>query len=184
MLKLLTILSNILVTNLQALDSLKTEIFVESLIAQLKLTKGGDISLKNVDSLVPELNEKATSEQVALTLGFQLLKELAFKFITYVSDEVTPTVLKGLLLDEFTLILHSLVKSQSLSAKLEISADPGVFSEFFNYKVKKMNFKMMLLADCIAPNEASPELKSIYGYIDALSQICEVKATAYHDVTS
>ena len=49
MLKLLTILSNILVTNLQALDALKTEIFVEALIAQLKETKGGDISLNNVN---------------------------------------------------------------------------------------------------------------------------------------
>jgi hypothetical protein len=116
MLKLLTILSNILVTNLQALDALKTEIFVMGLIAQIKATKSGDISLNSVNSLVPECNEKSPSKQVALTLGFQLLKELAFKFITYVSDDVTPTVLKGLLLDEFVLILNSLVKSQSLAA--------------------------------------------------------------------
>lgn len=67
---------------------------------------------------MPEIDEKATSEQIALTLGLQLLKELAFKFFTYVSDDVTPAVMKGLLLDEFTLILHSLVMSQSLSAKL------------------------------------------------------------------
>lgn len=162
MLKLLTILSNILVTNLQALDAFKTEIFVMGLIAQIKATQSGDISLNSVNSLVPECNEKSPSEQVALTLGFQLLKELAFKFITYVSYDVTPTVLKGLLLDEFVLILNSLVKSQSLAAKLKTSMDPvQIFKEFFNYKVKKMNFKMMLLADCIAPNEASPELKNI-----------------------
>jgi hypothetical protein len=53
------------------------------------------------------------------------------------------------------------------------------------FKIKKMNFKMMLLADCISPNAtASPELVSLLGYIDALSLICEIKATAYHDVTS
>jgi hypothetical protein len=48
-----------------------------------------------------------------------------------------------------------------------------------------MNFKMMLLADCISPNaSASSELTSLLVYIDSLSQICEVKAVAYHDVHS
>jgi hypothetical protein len=46
-----------------------------------------------------------------------------------------------------------------------------------------MNFKMMLLADCIAPNN-SPKDESLFAYIDSLSTICEVKAVAYHDLQS
>jgi len=48
-----------------------------------------------------------------------------------------------------------------------------------------MNFKMMLLADCISPSaSASSELTSLLVYIDSLSQVCEIKAVAYHDVHS
>lgn len=43
-----------------------------------------------------------------------------------------------------------------------------------------MNFKMMLLADCISPN--AQDLTSLLGYIDSLSEICEVRAVAFHDV--
>jgi hypothetical protein len=55
--------------------------------------------------------EGKLNEQIALTLGCSLLKELAFKFITYTSEEVTPPVLKGLLINEYTSILVSLVRS-------------------------------------------------------------------------
>jgi len=77
MLKLLTILSNILVTNLQALDALKTEIFVMGLIAQIKATKSGDISLNSVNSLVPECNEKSPKvSRSLLHWVFNCLKSL------------------------------------------------------------------------------------------------------------
>jgi len=46
-----------------------------------------------------------------------------------------------------------------------------------------MNFKMMLLVDCISPT-AQSDLTSVLAYIEALSKICETKAVAYHDVHS
>lgn len=58
---------------------------------------------------------KADKELIALTLGFSLLKELTFKFLTYVSEEATPIVLRPVLLGEFTNILHSLVSAHTIS---------------------------------------------------------------------
>ena len=115
MLKLLTILSNILVTNLQAIDANATENFVLGLLQTMKETKLSEISLSNADSLIPICPAKASKETIALTLGFSLLKELTFKFLTYVSEEVTPTVLRPVLLEEFTIILQSLVKAHAIS---------------------------------------------------------------------
>lgn len=42
---------------------------------------------------------------------------------------------------------------------------------------------MMLLADCIAPNTAVPlDQTLLFKYINSFSEICEIKAVAYHDL--
>lgn len=69
--------------------------------------------------LVPACPAKASNDMVAITLGCSLLKELAFKFLTYVSEEVTPTVLKPVLLEEYITILQSLVKAHAVAQRLE-----------------------------------------------------------------
>jgi len=56
------------------------------------------------------------------------------------------------------------------------------FIEFMSIRRKKMNFKMCLLADCAAL-ETPPDQKLIT-YIDYLSEICELRAAAFHDITS
>lgn len=134
MLKLLTILSNILITHLLVLDAGKTDAFVAGLGQAIKETKCGETSLNAVNSLVPACPSSASNEQIAMTLGCSLLKELAFKFVTYVSEEVTPAVLKTSLLKEYIKILYSLVTAELLASKLSRASDPEqqlqLFSDF------------------------------------------------------
>jgi len=53
-----------------------------------------------------------------LALGCSLLKEFAFKFLTYTSEEVTPATMKAVILKEYVGILRSLVKANSLATEL------------------------------------------------------------------
>jgi hypothetical protein len=82
---------------------------VLELISAIRHATGNEISLAGIDSLIPVCKDPNSNEQIALTLGCALLKEFAFKFLTYVNEEVTPSVMKPVLLTEYTTILQSLV---------------------------------------------------------------------------
>lgn len=78
LLKLLTILSNILVSNMQLLDSAQTEKYVTQLIT----------ALKDSSSALQNIRPLESQSQDAFFVGCSLLKELAFAFVTYVQEDV------------------------------------------------------------------------------------------------
>jgi len=48
------------------------------------------------------------------------------------------------------------------------------------HKRKRMNFKMMILTDCIALEEPLPE--GLLRFIEQLSEIYEIRGVAYKDI--
>lgn len=140
-LKLLTILSNILVTNLQKLDEARIEQYVMSLLAALR------------DSMTAlQLVRPLESKEEAFFVGCSLLKELAFAFVSYVRNDVPDKLLQFLLIQEYKTILESLIDSCKLFSVVE---DPKIFGKFLEAKRKKMNMEMMILCDCVTAKQSS-----------------------------
>lgn len=52
--------------------------------------------------------------------------------------------------------------------------------EYIHHKRKRMNFKMMILTDCISLEEPLPE--GLLVFIDHLSEIYEIKGVTYKDI--
>lgn len=52
--------------------------------------------------------------------------------------------------------------------------------EFIQHKRKRMNFKMMILTDCISLEEPLPE--GLLLFIEQLSEIYEIKGVSYKDI--
>ena len=52
--------------------------------------------------------------------------------------------------------------------------------EYIHHKRKRMNFKMMILTDCISLEEPLPE--GLLLFIDQLSEIYEIKGVAFKDI--
>ena len=95
-------------------------------------------------------------EKKACNYGCSLLKELAFKFLTYAQDEVSDKKLRYLLLSEYATIIKQQIESVYLYKQICTRSEAGnnhsaedLFNAFFKAKQKKMNFEMMLLADCV-----------------------------------
>ena len=125
------------------------------------------------------------------------MKELAFKFLTYVQDEVNDVTLGRLLLKEYATIIKNHVSSSQLYEsiladssslqKRDKAASMELFNSFFKAKQKKMNYEMMLLADCVTifgdeaqwPHSARKELIS---YVKSVAEVAEIRAVAYHDI--
>ena len=72
------------------------------------------LSLNALSSAIPLVEENDSIEKKAFNYGCSLLKELAFKFLTYAQDEVTDKPLKYLLLAEYATIIKSQIDSNSL----------------------------------------------------------------------
>jgi len=77
MLKLLTILTNILISNLQIIDKEVTNRLVGQVMTALKKSPEAIQTVK-----LPDVSDEA------LFVGLSLLKELSFKFITYTCSDV------------------------------------------------------------------------------------------------
>ena len=152
----MTILTNILVTNLQSLDP--TGSFVDEVIENRS-----------------DLQKLKPNGDGALFVGQCLLKEFAFKFITYVQEEVPCKRLSTLLCKEYFNILSSLLEADRLALKITAENYPT----FFEAKRKKMNLTMMLLCDCISATEMEPPL---HEYIVRFGEVCEVRAMAFKDL--
>lgn len=106
MLKLLAILTNILVSNLLALKSHGHDPtpFIRLLVESLSRENCAEIKLQ-LNSLAHQIPCSTaiedSLEKNAMSYGCSLLKELAFKFLTYTQDEVSHVALKRLLLSEY-----------------------------------------------------------------------------------
>ena len=77
MLKLLTILTNILISNLQLIDKDTANQFLSQIITAIKKSPNALQKVK-----LPTVSDEA------LFVGLSLLKELSFKFITYTCSDV------------------------------------------------------------------------------------------------
>ena len=108
-------------------------------------------NLNKLQDKIPRCQKGAPVNQVAITYGFSLLKELAFKFLTYVSDDVQESYMKKALLNEYAEILESLILSTTLFKQLMNTQnnDTDLFNQFFSASAKRMNIEMMLLVECV-----------------------------------
>ena len=133
MLKMLTILTNILVSNLIALSvkspAQDVTAYIGELLACLTQKQCSEIKLRlnSLDQLIPRADKKTAGEgsdqdtvveMNALSYGCSLLKELAFKFLTYAQDEVADPSLRILLLREYATIIDYQMKSKTLYAQI------------------------------------------------------------------
>ena len=199
MLKMLTILTNILVTNLIAINSDSSVVggFIDQVVVCLTQSACPKIRarLNELDSVIPKAKAQDSVEAIATSYGCSLLKELAFKFLTYTQDEVGDVSLRRLLLSEFATIISNQIVSSRLYHTIITKPEENInnFGTFFEAKTKKMNYEMMLLADCVpllsSGEEASKswteELKKeLISYVKSLAEVAEVRAVAYHDIAS
>ena len=101
-------------------------------------------------------------ESLVLPYGFALLQEISFNFLVYCQADVASATLREALASEYREILHSLVASKQLFDETAVSARAGTpmgearLGEYMRLKSKKMNQKMMVLADCISLEEPLP----------------------------
>lgn len=112
MLKMLTILTNILVSNLIALSvrspAQDVTAYIGELLACLTQKQCSEIKLRlnSLDQAIPRADSSNVAVEInALSYGCSLLKELAFKFLTYAQDEVADPSLRILLLREYATII-------------------------------------------------------------------------------
>lgn len=137
MLKMLTIMTNILVGNLIALQTqaqagaIDVHTFVDSLVVCLTQPACKEIrtKLNDLDVAIPQSVSQDSVEKNALSYGCSLLKELAFKFLTYTQDEVSDLTLRRLLLSEFATIIKDHITSSQLYE--QILARPSESSHLF-----------------------------------------------------
>ena len=81
--------------------------------------------LNSLDASIPISQAQDPVEKNAFSYGCSLLKELAFKFLTYVQDEVNDITLARLLLKEYATIIKNHVSSSQLyESILEDSSHP------------------------------------------------------------
>lgn len=77
-------------------------------------------------------------------IGFSLLKEFAFNFLSYChQDEVMSKALGKMLVQEYTDILKSLIESDRHYRQMVIdkaNVSEAKFIEYLNYKQRRMNF--------------------------------------------
>ena len=124
MLKMLTILTNILVGNLITLPKVIepnfVRGFVNSLVDCMRQPAYSDIrsKLNELDAAIPITSPSDSIVRNALSYGCSLLKELAFKFVSYTQDEVADTMLKHLLMDEYSTIIRNHVTCSYLYEKI------------------------------------------------------------------
>ena len=81
----------------------------------------------------------------------------------------------------------------TLYQKILSQPSSDLFNAFFEAKQKKMNFEMMLLADCVtlmnnnlgtstSDSSTAQSKQDLIEYLKSIGEVCEVKAVAYHDL--
>jgi hypothetical protein len=170
----LTVLANFLVTNLLEFDFKATTTFVSKLVTYLdqccasipphQMLESGDLEIR---SMIPEVNEgknlaekEDSVDHLVLPFGFSLLYEITHNLNVYTAADVSSPSLRCALMKEFREILHSMITSKKLF--IEGTSNPNQVNEarlleYMSHKRKRMNFKMMILTDCISLEEPLPE---------------------------
>jgi len=141
---------------------------------------------QEIRGLIPEVKEEQLGDSVdhlVLPFGFSLLYEITFNLNVYISADVSSPTLGCALMKEFREILHSLITSKHLFS--EVSSNPSNINQsrlldYIHHKRKRMNFKMMILTDCISLEEPLPE--GLLNFIEQLSEIYEIRGVTYKDL--
>jgi len=92
-LKLLTVLTNLLITNLLKLQGELGSKIVQELILYLKKQSEGNAYM-NIKSLVPSSNGSNQAKDLVIPYGLSLLIELVFSFVVYCNEELDSVLLR------------------------------------------------------------------------------------------
>ena len=209
MLKMLTIFTNILVTNLidlqlqRAKDGEQLGVigFVQKLVHCLTQDDYQNIisKLHQLDAEIPTSTPRDSISKNACSYGCSLLKEFSFKYLTYGTVDVADQKLKLLLLEEYATIINSQIQATLQYEQIKLPQEANqkqredLFNAFFKERAKKMNFKMMLLTDCIAifksketgeplSQHTVQERDDLVQYIKFFGEVIDIKSIAYHDI--
>lgn len=118
-LKLLTILTNLLITHLSFISSEKTHDFVTNIIT-LVANDGGVALNDDTERAYHSIKDKipqilSGDKNPVLTFGFNLLLELSYIFIvTCKSEDVLPTELRQMIVQEYSSIMRALICSDRI----------------------------------------------------------------------
>ena len=126
---------NLLATHLSIIDKNLTYEFVSQLSSLIQmflhsLSSGDDSHTEDlyhaIKTKIPKVSKPANElESLLLPFGFNLLLELTYLFLLQCKSDVIPSMLRQMIIQEFMLILDSLVKAESLFQE-EVQVDRGV----------------------------------------------------------
>lgn len=134
---------------------------------------------------IPTPKDETQLNELVLSFGFSLLQEITFSLIVYCNEDVQSADLREAIIREYTHILDSLIHSQTQYdqiVQLKSKVTDEMLYSYMNLKRKRMNFSMMVLADCISFEGALPP--DLLDYVQKMGEIFEIRAVAYKDLQS
>ena len=109
---------------------------------------------------------------------------MVFNLIVYCQADVQSTQLRKAILQEIREILNALVVSKKMIDDAMLHEAPTVSEQqlqtYMRLKRKKLNYKMLILTDCIALEEPLPE--GLLDFVQKMSEVYEVRGVAYKDL--
>jgi len=109
---------------------------------------------------------------------------MAFSLIVYCQADVQSTQLRKAILQEIREILNALVESKKMIDEAMLPEAPAVTEQqlqtYMRLKRKKLNYKMLILTDCIALEEPLPE--GLLDFVQKMSEVYELRGVAYKDL--
>jgi hypothetical protein len=109
---------------------------------------------------------------------------MVFSLIVYCQADVQSTQLRKAILQEIREILNALVESKKMIDEAMLPEAPAVSEQqlqtYMRLKRKKLNYKMLILTDCIALEEPLPE--GLLDFVQKMSEVYELRGVAYKDL--
>lgn len=109
---------------------------------------------------------------------------MVFSLIVYCQADVQSSQLRMAILQEIREILNALVESKKMIDEAMLPEAPAVSEQqlqtYMRLKRKKLNYKMLILTDCIALEEPLPE--GLLDFIQKMSEVYELRGVAYKDL--
>jgi hypothetical protein len=113
-----------------------------------------------------------------------LLQEIVFNLIVYCQADVQSPQLRKAILLEIREILNALVASKKMLDAVSLPDAPAVSEQqlhtYMRLKRKKLNYKMLILTDCIALEEPLPD--GLLDFVQKMSEVYELRGVAYKDL--
>ena len=194
-LKLLTTLANVITTHLMEFNEKATATFVMRLVSYLDEIQAASTIPTQHDTAHFEIREQIPEgggngigpdkiENLVLPYGFSLLQEIVFNLIVYCQADVQSPQLRKAILLEIREILNALVASKKMLDAVSLPDAPAVSEQqlhtYMRLKRKKLNYKMLILTDCIALEEPLPD--GLLDFVQKMSEVYELRGVAYKDL--